>query len=145
MTDGPLKLRAEDAADIEVLAAVLQDAIAPVCDMSFRPAEKSFVMVVHRFCWDCVQAEPSSEANGCYQRICCALDVQGVESVQFVGFDPGDPALMLDLLTIMLQDGYLHMVFAGGAGLRLKLDGWKARIEDFGESWPTTHLPCHAT
>ena len=50
---------------------------------------------------------------------------------------------MLDLLTILLEDGCLRIIFAGGAQLRLKLGNWQLRIEDFGEPWPTVHQPHH--
>ena len=152
MTDEPLKLMAQDAADIQVIAAVLQDAIAPTCDMTYHATDKNFVMVVQRFKWDGVQDGapviplPANEDDTvCFERINCALDVEGVEAVQFTGINPNDPAAMLDLLTISYEAPYLHFIFAGEGRMRLKLDNWRLKLCDFGESWPTTHLPCHAT
>lgn len=49
MTKPLLKLLAKDEQDLQVMAAVLQDAIVPVSDIAFKEAEKDFVMVVHRF------------------------------------------------------------------------------------------------
>ena len=43
-----LKLRAEDSEDIQIISAVLQDSIVPVCDMAFQPETKSFVIVAQR-------------------------------------------------------------------------------------------------
>lgn len=149
MTTQPLKLLAQDGEDIQIMAAVLQDAIAPACDMTFRADEKSFVMVVQRFRWDCIQVRemPANDPDPgtCYERINCALDVSGVESVKFLGINPNDPAAMLDLLTIALDGDFLQLVFAGGGKLRLKLQNWCVRLQDFGESWPTTHCPRHTT
>ncbi len=141
MTNEPLKLLAQDTDDIQVMAAVLQDAIAPICDMIYHAAEKSFVMVVQRFKWDDVP----SEEKGCFERINCALDIGGVEAVQFMGINPNDPAAMLDLLTISYEEPYLHFLFAGEGRMRLKLAHWSLKLRDFGESWPTTHCPRHAT
>lgn len=149
MTDQPLKLFAQDAEDIQVVAAVLQDAIAPTCDMVYRAGEKSFVMVVQRFKWDCLQVREipanDTEKPCAYERINSALDIEGVEAVQFMGINPNDPAAMLDLLTISYEAPYLHFIFAGEGRLRLKLGAWRLKLHDFGESWPTTHCPCHAT
>lgn len=144
MNKQPLKLEAKDAEDIQVVAAVLQDSIAPACDMLFTPADKNFVMVVHRFRWDCVdeKSTPTKEAP-CYERICCALDLNGVESVQRQGFKQTEMNRMLDLLTMSQEGDYLHFIFAGGARLKLKLANWRLRLEDFGEPWPTQRQPCH--
>ncbi len=139
MDTQPLKLRAQDAEDVQVVATVLQDAIAPVCDMMYDAAAKNFVMVVHRFRWD------ASPGEACFERVCCALDVRGVEAVQRQGFEQSDHARMLDLLTLVLENGCLHLVFAGGVRLKLKLADWRLQLEDFGEPWPTQHQPCHAT
>jgi len=132
------------------MAAVLQDAVAPVCDMTFRKAEKNFVMVVQRFCWDAAandadlpKAETGEPPLCVFERVNCALDIEGVEAVQFSGINPNDPAAMLDLLTLSVEDGFLQFVFAGGGKLRLKLADWRVKLHDFGESWPTTHCPRH--
>jgi hypothetical protein len=140
MNEAPLKLRAQDAEDIQVIGAVLQDAIAPVCDMLFKPDEKNFVMVVHRFRWDQMKAEQKA-----FERVCCALDIHGVEAVQRQGFDQTELARMLDLLTMVVEEDSLHFIFAGGARLKLKLANWRMRLEDFGEPWPVSCQPRHAT
>ena len=153
MTNKPLKLLAKDGEDIQVIAAVLQDSIVPACDMAYRAGEKSFVMVVHRFCWDGVMNDlgliiplPANEdGSPCYERISCALDITGVEGVKFHGLNPNDPAAMFELLTITMEEDRLDIIFAGNGKLRLKLANWAARLQDFGESWPTTHCPRHAT
>jgi hypothetical protein len=49
---GPLKLRAEDAEDLDVVSACLQDAIVPLSDMEFLAGEKRFVLVANRFRWE---------------------------------------------------------------------------------------------
>ncbi len=134
-----LKLLAKDEADIQVIAAVLQDAIAPVSEMKYLPAEKNFVLVVQRFCWDCAREGAD------YQRIETALDIEGVENVQFMGFDPAETAGMLELLTITIEGDALQLVFAGEARLKLKVGDWTLKMRDFGEPWPTTHKPSHVT
>src|SRR3546814_13804416 len=47
--DKPLKLRAHDPADMDVVAALLQDALVPLGDMTYIAKEKPFVMVANRF------------------------------------------------------------------------------------------------
>jgi hypothetical protein len=131
-----LKLRAKDAEDIQVISAVLQDAIAPVCDMTFMPEKKNFVMVVHRLRHE----EKSAE---CLERICCAFNLSGAEAVQTHGFDLHSREQMLDLLAVLVEGEYIHLVFAGEAKIRIQTRGWSLIIEDFGEAWPASCTPCH--
>lgn len=145
MKSEPLKLWAQDAEDIQIISAVLQDAIAPVCDMLYRPSEKNFVMVVHRFCWDCPRESGRKLDEPSFERVCCALDIRGVEAVRLHGFSQEEQGAMLDLLTINLEKDSLQLIFAGEARLKLKLSNWNLRLEDFGEPWPTTYLPSHVT
>ena len=153
MTSASLKLLASDEQDIQIVASVLQDAIVPAIEMIFKQEEGRFIAVVHRFRWDClsdldngVGDRPNRfEAEGCYERIHCALEVQGVTAVQTIGFDHKNPALLLDLLTITVESGYMTLVFAGEARIRLKVADWTLKMKDFGESWPTTVKPSHPT
>ena len=136
MTDKLLKLRAEDAEDIQVISAVLQDAIVPVCDMVLQPESKSFVLVAQRLCREDAAKGP--------QRICSALTISGVTSAQMRGIDKSRPDVMLDLLAILVETpNQIDLVFAGNGRIRLEGANWKAALEDFGEAWPALCSPCH--
>jgi len=52
MTKRGLKLRAHDAEDLATLAAVLQDALVPLANVTYLKPEKRFVMLVTRFRWE---------------------------------------------------------------------------------------------
>ena len=145
MTPAPLKLLAKDAEDINVISAVMQDAIAPVTEMLYQPEEQNFIMVVHRFRWDeCIDVTASQPKRDCFERIACALDINHVAGVQTLNIDLKNPTLMLDLLALELAGEVLQVVFAGGARLKLRLNtGWQLRLKDFGDPWPTPNQPCH--
>ncbi len=136
MTDETLKLRAKDAEDIEIISAVLQDSIVPICDIAFEKDESAFVAVVQRFRREAKEGE--------YERVCCALTVKGVTGVHTHNIDQRDPDKILDLLAIILEPAKcLNFVFAGDARIRLDLSDWTVLVEDFGEPWPTKCQPCH--
>ena len=130
-----LKLQAKDAEDVQVISAVLQDAIVPLVDIAWTPAEKHFVMVTQRLCRETEDHK--------LHRICCAVNMRGVESVQTQGIDLNDRTRMLDLLMMTMEGNALHFVFAGGAQIKVKLGAWAMIIEDFGEAWPAGCEPCH--
>lgn len=136
MTDKLLKLRAKDTEDVGVISAMLQDAIAPVCDMIFKPDEKNFIMVVHRL-------RREAGEGGKLERICCAINASGVESVQTHGIDLQRQNGMLDLLAVLAEDKAMTFIFAGDAKIRLRLGDFSMIVEDFGEAWPASCTPCH--
>ena len=47
-----LRLQAREPDDLEIVSAMLQDAVIAVRDMAFLPAERRFVMVANRFRWE---------------------------------------------------------------------------------------------
>jgi len=132
-----LKLRAQDGEDIQILSAVLQDSIVPICDMAFDPEAKSFVIVAQRL-------RREAGTAGSSERICSALTVKGVLSVQAHGIDQKQQKRMYDLLAVILEPTqHLSLIFAGDARIRLELGDWAAAVEDFGEAWPALCNPCH--
>jgi len=145
MTSQLLKLIAKDSDDIQVVSAILQDAIAPVCDMAFQETEKNFVMVVHRLRREAVGDPAQPDAGLGLERICCAVNLHGVDKAQLQGVTLTDQGQMLDLLAILLEDSALTFIFAAGAKIRLQLQDWSMLIEDFGEAWPAQCKPCHET
>jgi hypothetical protein len=138
MTTTPLKLRAADAEDLQVISAVLQDAIAPVCDMLFQPDDKTFIMVVHR---RMSEAKP----DPCVERICCAVHVRGVTQVLTHDIDLHQRDRMLDLLAIIPEANHIDFIFAGNSCIRIVVSEWAMKLEDFGEAWPAFTSPCHET
>ncbi|MDR3448302.1 MAG: DUF2948 family protein [Alphaproteobacteria bacterium] len=135
MTD-MLKLRAKDAEDLQVISAVLQDAIVPVCDLAFEPDNQRFVMATQRL------RRADDDKQPC-ERICCAVNLRGVTGAETHGIDLKNREQILELLAIMLEKDRLTFVFAGDARIRLALGDWVLLIEDFGEAWPALCNPCH--
>jgi hypothetical protein len=135
MTD-LLKLQAKDAEDMQTVSAVMQDAIAPVCDMTWRAQDKNFIMVVQRL------RRETSNPDG-LERICCAINIRGAEAVQTHGINLNDQNRMLDLLMISAEDNAVQFLFASDARIRVQLDNWSIIVEDFGETWPAGCEPCH--
>lgn len=137
MSEG-LRLQARDAEGVAVMSAILQDAILAGRDMRYDAAAQSFQLAFSRFCWEAAAAAPPV-----YERMNCALTVQGVTQAQTTGLEPGNKDLLHELLALVLEDNALRFVFAGGAQLRLQLAAWQLRLEDFGAPWPTEKCPSH--
>jgi len=134
-----LKLRAEDADDLAVISACLQDAIVPYGDMRFVRAENRFMLAAVRFRW-----EQTDDGRGeAYERVTSAVTIDRVKAVRQRGIGPAAAAGFLNLLALEAGDGQIDLVFAGGGAIRLDVEGIRCRMEDFDEPWPTPSQPRH--
>lgn len=134
----PLRLRAVDQADLAVIAAMLQDALLPVMDIAFQPAENRFVAVANRYRWE-NKAEP--------ERVLCAIRLDHARAARAKGIDRTDRGKILNLLSISLRDSpdgpRVAFIFAGGAEIEVAVDALAMTIEDQGEPWPALSTPKH--
>lgn len=145
MTDGGLlKLAARDAADLDIVSSVLQDALVPRSDMVWLADERRFVMAVNRFVW-----ESGRERGKTGARVAAGVSFENVARVQCRNLDKAQVGGFLNLLSITLaeSDGERAIVlltFAGdAAAIRLESASLLCHLEDFGEPWPTQWRPEH--
>lgn len=101
--EGPLSLRAESAADLGVLAALVQDAVLPVTEIRYEPKARRLSMLINRFRWeDKVAAEAERRP---YERVQSLLVLSDVTQVASQGFDRKAADLVLSLLDIAFEPG----------------------------------------
>jgi hypothetical protein len=143
MADNPLRLAATDAEDIAVLSSLLQDAVMPIGEMAYLQADQRFVFVVNRFRWE--DAGDERVEGRIYERVRCGITFDRVTGVRRRDLDQRQRKQILELLAVEAGDGYVELVFAGGATIRLDVDAILCHAEDFGEPWPTQWRPEHRT
>jgi hypothetical protein len=136
----PLRLEADDAEDLTVIAACLQDALVLVGDMAFLPEEQRFVLVANRFVWEAA-AHEDGEA---YARTSAGLSFDKVAAVKQRNLDRSQTDAILSLLTIRQLPGAIELVFSGEAVIRLETNEVQCHLADLGETWPTRWRPQHA-
>ena len=133
-----LRLRATDCEDLKVIAAMAQDALVPVSEISYLADEQRFLLALNRFCW-----ESATVKEGVYTRTNSGVCFEGVSKACLRGFDLMQRGLILDLLTITYEDGAALLHFAGHCDIRLSAPQLLCRLDDFGEPWPTRVKPLH--
>ena len=140
-----LKLRAEDADDLAVLSACLQDAVVAVRDLAYLAADRSFVLVASRFRWE--RGLDWDRHQSGFERVLCAITFDEVAAVSYRGFRRSDEDRILSLLSIRFTPGEpagaIHLDFSGGAAIRLEVARIACRSKDLGEPWPTPWRPRH--
>ena len=155
-----LKLRAHDQGDLEVLSALLQDALVPLVDMTFLRREKRFVMVANRFKWPEAQERPEpsrpsgkdesedarfedADESPAFERVNCGICFDRVLRARSQGIDREDQEQILSLLAITSGQATIDLHFAGGGVIQLQVSGIHCHLEDLGEGWPTRWRPSH--
>jgi hypothetical protein len=140
-----LKLRAEDADDLAVISACLQDALVPVRDLAFIPEDHNFLLVANRFRWERALRPQRGESG--YQRTLCGVAFSEIAGVSYVGFRRSEEDRILSLLAIrpVLDAGRetIQLTFSGGAEIRLEVARVLCLATDLGEPWPTQWQPRH--
>ena len=148
-----LRLRAEDAEDLAVISACLQDALVAVRDLAYDRDAKTFILVANRFRWE---ARAEAAEHPTFERTLCGIAFEAVEDVAYRGFHRSEEDRILSLLAIRptvegprsaaaadRQGALIDLEFAGGAAIRLSADRIACRARDFGEPWPTARQPDH--
>ena len=119
--DGPLRLRAEDADDLAVISACLQDALVSVRDLAYDREARTFVLVANRFRWEATEADESGASR--LERTLCGVAFSEVDSVAYRGFQRSEESRILCLLAIRPNlegsGGTIDLDFSGSATIRL--------------------------
>jgi hypothetical protein len=132
-----LRLLAEDADDLAVISAALQDAVAKIGDIAYSPKARQLTIGLNRYRW---------EAGG--ERIRAGLQIASVTGIKSrklrrdakdavveilaITFEPGDP-----------PGGVVNIAFAGGGDMQLTVECLDAVLADVSVPWPTPRQPTH--
>lgn len=143
MKQPELTLAAEDAEDLEIISARLQDAVAPLKDLVWLPKSRRFAALLNRFKWEDGNAKTDL-------RVRSLLHFDDVLSAQSKGLKRGAPDAVVALLAIRFTPkgaedpgGTVELVFAGGGSIRLEVECIDAGLSDVSGDWAARGRPDH--
>jgi hypothetical protein len=136
----PLRLLAQDADDLAVISAALQDAVAKIGDIRFEPGARRLTLAVNRFRW-----EAAGKAG---ERVRSGLQLGGVQSVKSRNLRREAKKAVVELLALTFEPGEapggaVVFTFAGGGDLRAEVECVEAILADVSIPWPTPRTPAH--
>ncbi len=142
-TPTQLKLAAEDAEDLAILSAHVQDAVLRVGDLAWLPKSRRFACVLNRFRWE------AGRPGGRGERVRAGLHFDGVLSVKAsrIRQDAKDAVLCLLAATFTPGEegaGVVTLAFAGGGQIRLYVECLDAHLADVSAAWTARATPEHA-
>jgi len=137
----PLRLLAQEAEDLAVISAALQDAIAKIGDIRWDAQGRTLTLACNRFRWE------SGGRKG--ERVRSALQLGDVAGVQARKLRRDAKQAVVELLSVSFEPGEapggtILLTFAGGGDLRVSVDCLDVILVDVSEPWPTPRKPGHA-
>lgn len=146
--EAPLWLGAQGDEDLKVLAALVQDAVFPITDMTFSRKRREFGLLLNRFRWeDRIVAERTGRG---YERVRSMLLVRDVLAVRSQGIDRADRDTVLSLLSISFAPaadgmGTLTLMLAGDGALALEVEALDLTLRDVTRPYlaPSGKAPDH--
>ena len=138
-----LTLAAEDAVDLEVISARLQDAVAKVKDLVYLPRRRRFAALFNRFQWE-------AGVRSGDLRVQSGLHFDGVLSVKSHSIKRGAADAVVSLLAIKFTPqsaddpaGTVELIFSGGGTLKLAVECIDAGLSDVSGAWAARGRPAH--
>lgn len=146
--DRPVLLSAMDAEDLEVIAAMVQDAVLPITEMAWDRSARRFAVLLNRFRWeDRIDAERRHRP---YERVRSLLVIDDVLKVASQGIDRNDRDLVLSLLTIAFEPaedgaGRIILTLAGDGAVAVDVECLNVTLRDVSRPYaaPSGKAPDH--
>lgn len=140
-TSKPLRLMAQDQADLKILSAMVQDAITQAGNLAFKARQRRFTLELNRFRWE-HEGAPK-------QRVRSILAFDSVLKAQVRGLPQNDPEVVISLLSVAFEpgetepEGRVILLFSGDGEIALEVEALDAMLVDSDFVWPTRKTPDH--
>lgn len=143
--DAPLHLKALEPADLPVISALVQDAIFPAVEMTWRARQRRFAVLLNRFRW-----EDGGAGRRTPERVQSLLVVDEVQKVASQGVSRGDKDVILSLLSLTFEPdedgtGRLVLTLAGDGAISVDVEALDVTLKDVTRPYiaPSKSVPSH--
>lgn len=144
----PLNLGALEEEDLKVISSLVQDAVFPATEMSWRASERRFALLLNRFRWE--DRDAAERRGRDYERVRSLLVVDNVLRVASQGVDRKDKDLVLSLLAVDFEPGedgtgHVLLTLAGDGAIRLSVEALEVSLRDVTRPYraPSGKAPDH--
>ncbi len=144
----PVFVAATDTDDLQVISAMVQDAVLPITEMTWDRPRRRFALLLNRFRWE---DRAAAEARGRpYERVRSLLLIDDVAKVASQGIDRTDTDTILSLLTVSFEPGTdgagrVVLLLAGDGAVALDVECLNVTLRDVTRPYiaPSGHVPQH--
>ncbi len=146
--EGPLRLKALDTEDLQVIAALVQDAVFPAAEMRYDRKARRFALLLNRFRWEDAPNAAARRRN--FERVQAVLAFEDVMGVQSQGVDKSDPDMVFSLLSVAFAPGddgtgRIELTLAGDGVIALDVEALEVVLRDVTRPYvaPSGKAPSH--
>jgi hypothetical protein len=131
--EAPLNLGAMDAEDLQVISSLVQDAVFPITEMSWRSKQRRFALLLNRFRWE--DEDAARQRGRAFERVQSVLILENVLGVSSQGVDRSDPDFILSLLSVTFEPGedgagHVLLTLAGDGAIRFAVEALDVTLKD---------------
>jgi len=146
--EAPLHLKALDAEDLAVISSLVQDAVFPVTEMTWRARERRFAILLNRFRWEDAPAAKRRKRD--FERVQALLVIDDVMKVASQGVPRDGPDMVLSLLALAFEPGEdgtgrIVLTLAGDGAIALDVEALDVTLKDVTRPYiaPSKAAPQH--
>jgi len=146
--ESALRLMAQDADSLEIISALVQDAVFPAAEMKWRAKARDFAILLNRFRWE--DKDNAEARKRPYERVQTVLVISDVVRVFSQGVDRSDPEMILSLLSLAWEPGEdgtgrITLTLAGDGAIALDVECLNLSLQDVTRPYiaPSGKAPDH--
>ena len=146
--ESALRLMAQDADSLEIISALVQDAVFPAAEMKWRAKARDFAILLNRFRWE--DKDNAEARKRPYERVQTVLVISDVVRVFSQGVDRSDPEMILSLLSLAWEPGEdgtgrITLTLAGDGAIALEVECLNLSLQDVTRPYiaPSGKAPDH--
>ncbi|NSX56620.1 DUF2948 family protein [Parasulfitobacter algicola] len=146
--EAPLRLVAFDSDDLQVISALVQDAVFPITEMKWLAGQRRFALLLNRFRWE--DQSLADQRNRSYERVQSVMTIENVQKVLSQGIDRSDKDTVLSCLSVAFEpgadaDGVVTITLAGDGAIAVHVEALEAVLRDVTKPYvaPSGKAPDH--
>lgn len=144
----PLRLRAFDVEDLQVISSMIQDSVFPITEMTWKRRERRFAILLNRFRWE--DAGAAAQRGRPYERVQSVLTIEDVLHVATQGIDRSEADTVLSLLSAVFTagedgTGRVTLTLAGDGAVAVDVEALEVTLADVTRPYlaPSGKAPDH--
>jgi len=131
--DRPLRLRASAPDDLQIMAALVQDAVFPITEMKWDRQQRRFAILLNRFRWEEMAA--AERAGRAFERVQSIVAIGDVARVSSSGLDLAARDSILSLLDLTFRPGEdgtgrIVLTLAGDGAVAVEVEALDVLLRD---------------
>ena len=143
----PLRLKAMDARDLQIISALVQDAVFPASEMSWSRKDRRFAILLNRFRWEVAEGARTTKRD--FERVQAVLVIEDVMGVKTQGVEK-DADTVMSLLSIAFEPaldgaGRVVLTLAGDGAIACEVEALEVVLKDVTRPYvaPSRKAPSH--